>query len=793
MAKLLQKLNRKNLLSSTTNGTFVSNLMTETYGKPSHESEHLHSNFNANTNPDGFSESIKLLSKQGQLKDALHILHLMNRRGLQPDSSTYAALLQGCIDIGTLSEGKLVHGHIILTGFFSNAYLGTKILIMYAKCSSLEDARKVFDEMSDRNVVSWNAMITAYSRRGFPEQALALLSQMRAGVGVWPDEFTFASILPACAASGGLRHGREVHEDVIRSGFQSDTFVGNALVDMYAKCRSVEDAHKVFEKMTELDVVSWSAMIAGYAQNEYGNKALKVFRQMQSMAMEPNAVTYVGVLPACADSESLGCGREVHEDIVRRGFESVVVVCNALIDMYVKCRSMDKAWKVFDKMPERDVVSWTSLISGYAQNGCLDMAVKLFAKMPERNVVSWTAMIAGCAQNGCFDEALRIWHQMRVRGMQPNSDTFASILPACAGLGTLHKGREIHEDIIRSGFQYNVFVGNTLVDMYAKCGCIEDAQKVFENMPIRDVVSWNEMIVGCAMHGFCKEILQLFERMQYSGTKPNHVTFVGILSACCHAGMVDDGCQYFDCMNRDWNLIPAEEHYCCLVDLLGRAGRLNEAQDLINKMPMKPGAAVWRSLLGACRIHNNIELGEHASRHLFELDPKNAAHYVLLSNIFAAAGRWDEVEKVRKMMKDRRVEKMPGRSWIEVNNKVYDFFVGDKSHPQMRAIYAMLEKLSGQMKQVGYVPERNFVLHDVEDEQKEHILCHHSEKLAIVFGLINTPPGTPIRVVKNLRICGDCHSATKFISRIVVREIVVRDAIRFHHFKEGQCSCGDYW
>jgi len=360
-------------------------------------------------------------------------------------------------------------------------------------------------------------------------------------------------------------------------------------------------------------------------------------------------------------------------------------------------------------------------------------------------------------------------------------------------LAALEYGKEVHEDIKRSGFQSDVYVGTALVDMYAKCGSITDARNVFDIMSKRDVVSWNAMIAGYAMHGCGKEAIEIFEQMEHSTSKPNNATFVGVLSACCHAGLVDEGWKYFDYMSKLYSITPVLDHYCCMADLLGRAGYLDEAYDFINRMPVKPDATVWSSLLAACRIHSNAELGEQVAECLFELDPTDAATYVLMSNIYAAAGRWDDIKKIRALMKERKVEKKPGSSWIEVNNKVYAFLVGDTSHPQLQEIYLKLDALSGEMKEAGYVSDTRFVLQDVEEEQKEHILGYHSEKLAIAFGLMNTYPGTPIRVVKNLRVCGDCHCAIKFISRIAAREIVVRDANRFHHFRNGQCSCGDYW
>eukprot|EP01018_Ginkgo_biloba_P031778 Gb_10324 [translate_table: standard] len=924
------------------------------------------------------SGDVRTLCKQGRLKEALSILHLMDCRGSPVDDSTYVSVLQECASKKALPEGKLVHALVTDGGLPSDMFLGNTLVNMYGKCGSLLDARRVLDQMPKRNVVSWTVLIAAYARYGQSHEALALFYQMQR-TGIQPNEFTFTSILPACANSAVPEHGKKVHEEIIRCGFESNVFVASALVTMYVKCGNIENARQVFDKMTERntvtwtvmiagyahnghvddalklfermperdmvswtamiagyaqnghvdealklfqkmperDVVSWTAMISGYAQNGFFEEALKLFREMQLTGVKPNPETFASVLPACANLGTVEHGEEIHEEIIRSGFQSNVFVGSALVDMYIKCKSIEKARKVFDKMPnrnvvswntmvagyaqngqvddalklfqrmpERNVISWNSMIAGYAQNGHVDIALKLFRKMPERDVVSWTVMIAGYAQiglvdealklfrempernvvswnamisgyaqnghvdeaiklfrempernviswntmiagyaqngyvdealklfqemperslvswtaiiaayaqNGHFEESLKLFRQMQLAGVKPNSDTFASALPACANLAALEHGKEVHEDIIRSGFQYDVFVGSALVDMYAKCGSIDDACKVFGKMPKRDVVLWNAMIVGYAMHGYGMEALNLFEQMRHSGTNPNDVTFIGVLSACCHAGLVDDGKRYFDSMSEHYHITPAMEHYCCMVDLLGRAGLLDEAQDLVNKMTIKPSTAVWGSLLGACRIHANTKLGESVAERLFEMDPENAAPYVLLSNIYAAAGRWDGIDKVRKMMKDRRIKKKPGCSWIEVNKQVYAFVVGDRSHPQMQEIYAQLETLSGQMKEGGYVPDTRFALNDVEEEQKECILGHHSEKLAIAFGLINTTPGTPIRIIKNIRVCGDCHSAIKFISKIVAREIVVRDANRYHHFKDGCCSCGDYW
>lgn len=453
----------------------------------------------------------------------------------------------------------------------------------------------------------------------------------------------------------------------------------------------------------------------------------------------------------------------------------------------------EEARRLFDKMPQRDIISWNAIVTAYAQNDKVKEARELFDNMPQRDVVSWNAILAGYEQNGQGEDALKLFNQMLRSGTIPDQSTFTSILSACTRLATIEQGKQIHTHIIKTIFKSDVLLGNTLITMYAKCGSIDDAHQVFHKMPIKDKVSWTTTIVGYAQHGHSNEALELFRQMEEAGVKPDHVTFVGVLSACSHAGLVAEGWHFFDSMSRDYSITPTVEHYSCMADLLGRCGHLHEAEEMITKMPFEPDAVVLGALLSACRIHSNVELGRHVAEKLFELEPENGANYVLLSNIYAAASRWDDVAALRMKMKDRGVKKQPGCSWIEVKNKIHTFLVGDESHPQTEKIYATLESLAEPMKALGYFPDTNFALHDVAEEEKVQLLCHHSEKLAIAFGLISTPPGTPIRIVKNLRVCGDCHTAAKFISRIVMREIVLRDANRFHHIKEGFCSCRDYW
>eukprot|EP01018_Ginkgo_biloba_P019613 Gb_41545 [translate_table: standard] len=666
------------------------------------ETKKWHGNVNGNNSLRGteISGEASLLCKQGRLQEAFGILHQMDHRGIYPNSSTYASLLHCCVNNKALSEGELVHSHIIRTGFqCQDIFLENTLVNMYAKCGSIVNARRVLEQMPERNVVSWTAMIAAYARLGCGEEAVALFARMQR-TGIQPNQFTLVSVLPACANLASVEYGKEVHEDVIRTGYQANVYVGSALVDMYVKCGRIEDAHQVFDRMPERNVVSWNTMIAGYAQNGHVDKAYELFEKM----FERDVVSWTTIITGYAQNGCVDKAMKLFDTMPERD----LVSWNAMIAGYAKNGRMDEALKLFQRMPERNVVSWTAMIAGYAQNGCLDDALKLFQKLPEPDavswntmiagyaqnghvdkamkllhempkpdVVSWNAMIAGCSQHGCFEEALKLFQHMQLTSVKPDLDTFASVLPAYASLAALGHGKEVHENITRSGFHSDVFVGNALVDMYAKCGSIEDARKVFDKMPTQNVVSWNAMIIGYAMHGWGVEALRLFEDMQHYGRNPDHVTFIGVLSACCHSGLVDDGWKYFQHMKGYYHITPEVEHYGCMVDLLGRAGRLEEAHDFVNKMPIKADVAIWKSLLAACRIHANIELGEHAAECLLELDPKIPAPYVLLSNIYAAAGRWDDIERVRKMMKDRRVKKNPGCSWIEVNKKVYAFLIGD--------------------------------------------------------------------------------------------------------------------
>ncbi|KXG34402.1 pentatricopeptide repeat-containing protein At4g21065 [Sorghum bicolor] len=479
----------------------------------------------------------------------------------------------------------------------------------------------------------------------------------------------------------------------------------------------------------------------------------------------PDTHTYPPLLQACARLLSLRHGERIHAEAAKNGLATLVFVKNSLVHLYGACGLFESAHRVFDEIP-----------------------------VGERNLVSWNSMLNGFAANGRPNEVLTIFREMLDVNFMPDGFTVVSVLTASAEIGALALGRRVHVYLTKVGLVENSHVGNALIDLYAKCGGVEDARRVFEEMGARrTVVSWTSLIVGLAVNGFGKEALELFGIMEREKLVPTEITMVGVLYACSHCGLVDDGFMYFNRMKEEYNIAPRIEHLGCMVDLLGRAGKVKEAYDYILTMPLEPNAVVWRTLLGACAMHKKLELGEAAWARLVELDPGHSGDYVLLSNLYAAVGRWADVHVLRKTMVKDGVRKNPGRSLVELRNSVYEFVMGDRSHPESEQIYQMLAEVADSLRREGYIPRTSNVLADIEEEEKETALNYHSERLAIAFALLKSLPGTPIRIVKNLRVCGDCHTAIKLISKIYDREIIVRDRSRFHHFKGGSCSCKDYW
>ncbi|XP_057815490.1 pentatricopeptide repeat-containing protein At2g13600 [Cryptomeria japonica] len=659
--------------------TFLQNTLINMYAKCGNLVD-AHKVFNHMTQPDIFSWNmiIAAYKRHGFPQDALKLFQQMQQTVVQPDHFTFSCIISLCASVASLNHGLKVHGKTVRCGFQSHVIVMNTLIDMYAKCGRMQKARELFAKMPNADVVSWNAMITGYAQDGFVEKALEVFKQMQLGI-VKSNAATFACVLPACVKMGVLGQGMEIHEDIIERGLLSDVVVVTALIDMYAKCESVEKAQVLFDKMTERNVVSWNAMISGYVENGLVDKAFEFFKQMQLAGVKVNSATFAIMLPACAKMRSLEHGTQIHQNIMKSGFLSEVVL-NALLNMYSKCGKIQTAQKLFDKMPQRNVVSWNAMVTGYALNGNLKESLSLFKEMPQRNVVTWNAMITGHAQNGLTEKALEFFKQMHLAGVKPNLATFASVLPACAQMGAFEQGMEIHQKIIESRCLSDVVV-NALIDMYAKCGSIHKAHQLFNKRHHPGIISWNTMIAGYAMHGYSKEAVKLFEILEHSGTSPDHISFICVLFACSHGGLVHYGCKFFNCMSDSYGITPTIDHYVCMVDLLGRAGYLMETLNFIIKMPTKPDAVVWKCLLGVCRSYKHLSLGEYVVTLLFELEPKEAAPYVLLSNIYAEAGMWVDTQKVRKLIKNSRIKKVPGCSWIEGHKMLHAFCVGDRLHP----------------------------------------------------------------------------------------------------------------
>ncbi|XP_052174599.1 pentatricopeptide repeat-containing protein At2g33760-like [Diospyros lotus] len=573
------------------------------------------------------------------------------------------------------------------------------------------------------------------------------------------DPKHYISGLPNCK---NLVQIRQVHAQITVNGMLHILAVANKLLYIYAQHKALADAFALFSGMMDRDPVSWSVMVGGFAKAGDYDNCFRAFRDYIRSGERPDNYTLPFVIRACRDTMGLQMGKLIHHIVCKFGLHSDSFVVAALVDMYAKCQAIEDAQQLFDRMPKRDLVTWTVMIGAFAECGNPSESLVLFDRMREEDVV-------------------------------PDKVAMVTVVNACAKIGALHKARLIHEYIWGRNFSLDVILGTAMMDMYAKCGSLDTAREIFDRMREKNVITWSAMIAAYGYHGKGREALDLFPLMLRSGVLPNRITFVSLLYACSHAGLVEEGLRIFNMMQEDYSVRRDVKHYTCMVDLLGRAGRLDKALNLIEDMSVDKDGGLWGALLGACRIHNDIKLAEKAAKSLLELQPRNPGHYVLLSNIYAKAGRWGDVALIRKQMTNTRLKKIHGWTWIEVDNKIHQFGVGDRTHARSKEIYNMLKELGKTLELAGYVPDTNFVLHDVDEELKLDILYTHSEKLAIAFGLISTAEGTPIRITKNLRVCGDCHTFSKFVSSITHRLIIVRDANRFHHFKEGSCSCGDYW
>ncbi|KAM1707752.1 hypothetical protein ACFX13_000899 [Malus domestica] len=713
-----------------------------------------------------WNEVIKLNLKNGRWVKALELFRSMQFSRAEANSSTIVKELQACGKVRALNAGKQIHGYVLRWALDSDLSICNSLISMYSRNDRLESARKVFNSMKDRNLSTWNSIISSYASLGCLNDAWILfhemeLSYVKPDIVTWncllsghfnhgsyeavlvvlqrmqkagfkPNSSSITSVLQAVTELCVLKHGKEVHGFVIRNGLDEyDVYVGTSLVDMYVKNDCLSSARNVFYNMKNKNIFAWNSLISGYSFKGIFKDAERLLHNMSQEGIKP------------------------------------------------------------------DLVTWNGLVSGYAMRGLHKEALAVIHRIKSSgltpNVVSWTALISGCSHNENYSGSLKFFIQMQKEGIRANSATISILLKACAGLSLLHKGEEIHCLSIRKGFVEDVYVATGLIDMYCKAGDFRSAHEVFRRTKNKTLASWNCMIMGFAIYGFGKEAISLFEEMRGVGVQPDAITFTALLSGCKNSVLVDEGWYLFDSMTTDYNIAPTIEHFSCMVDLLGRASYLDEAWDFIQTMPLKPDATIWGAFLTSCRIHKNLRFAEIAAKNLFELEPHNPANYVLMMNLYSMSNRWEDVERLKDLMKNAGVKNGPVWSWIQIDQTVHMFSAEGKPHTDAGEIYFELYHLVHEMKKFGYEPDVSCVHQNIDEAEKKKLLLSHTEKLAITYGLMNTKSGEPIRVIKNTRVCSDCHTAAKYTSLARKREILLKDGVRFHRFSDGECTCNDCW
>ncbi|XP_054783116.1 LOW QUALITY PROTEIN: pentatricopeptide repeat-containing protein At4g01030, mitochondrial [Prosopis cineraria] len=696
--------------------------------------------------------------------EALALFNRMQLSSAKPTCGTMVKLLQASGKLRALNEGKQIHGYVLRCGLESNVSICNSLISMYSRNNELKLARTVFYSMENHNISSWNSIISSHAVTG-----------------------------------------------------------------------SLNDVWDIFRKMESLtikpDIITWNSLLSAHLLQGSYNTVLTIFRRLQSGGFKPDSCSVTSAIQAIIELGFFTLGKEIHGYVIRNKLDYDVYVCTSLVDMYVKNDSLEKAQALFDNAETKNICSWNSLISGYSFKGQFNNAETLLTQMKEEgiepdlvtwnslvsgysmcghsdkalavvhrikssgltpNVVSWTAIISGCSQNENYRDALKFFSQMQAENVKPNSTTICSLLSACAGLSFLKKGEEIHCLSIRLVLD-DIYAATALIDMYSKAGRLKVAIDIFSRIQNKTRPCWNCMMMGYAIYGHGEEVMTLFDELCKTGIQPDSITFTALLSGCKNSGLIDEGWKCFDSMKTDYNLNPTIEHYSCMVDLLGKAGYLDEAWDFIQTMPIKPDASIWGALLASCRIYNNMKLAEVAAKNLFELEPQNSSNYVLMMNLYSALNHWEDVERLKESMIARGLKIPHVWSWTQVNQTIHLFSTEGKPHPEEGDIYFELYHLISEIRKLGYVPDIKCVYQNIDDNEKQKVLLSHTEKLAITYALMKSKGGAPIRVVKNTRICQDCHAAAKYISLAKNRSIFLRDGGRFHHFVNGKCSCNDRW
>ncbi|XVF14068.1 hypothetical protein REPUB_Repub09cG0024900 [Reevesia pubescens] len=657
---------------------------------------------------------------------------------------------------GLLTGGTALHCHLLKKGIFPERFIAIKILIMYLefrkfseanqivkefngfdlvvqnclinahiRWGNLGEARKIFDEMPERNEVTWTTMISGLMKYGRVEESMWYFERnpfnnvvsWTAGIsgfvkngssfhglklfvrllesGVKPNQVTFTSVVSACIETGDFELGMSILGLIVKIGFEDNVSVCNSLITLFLRMREFDLARRLFDRMGKRNVISWTAILEMYVEIGNLGEARRIFDEMP----ERNEVSWSAIIASTlASLEILRAGKNIHAHVKKIGIEGNVFISSSLVDLYCKCGETKDGRLVFDLIEKKNVVSWNSMIGGYSMNGEMDEAKYLFDKMPTRDNVSWGAIIGGYVEYKQFDIVFEVFNEMLLLGEIPTKPTFSSMLCACASVASLEKGKDLHGKILKLGFQYDVYLGTALTDMYAKSGDIESSKHVFDRMLERNEFSWTVMIQGLAESGFAEESLALFEEMKRtSSVAPNELILLSVLFACSHCGLVDKGLQFFGAMESVYGIPPKGQHYTCVVDMLSRSGRLYEAEELINSMPFQPEANALAALLSGCKTYKNEEIAERTARKLGELAEKNSAGYVLLSNIYASSGRWIDVSNIRKLMREKGLKKSGGCSWVEVRNHLHSFYSEDGTHSKSAEIYNILELLRSEM------------------------------------------------------------------------------------------------
>lgn len=705
---------------------------------------------------------IRGLSDNEFFEEAVYFYQRMLSEGVHVDHFTFPFVVKACSALFNLVEGQKIHSRIIKMGFDIDIFICNSLIIMYSKLGCIEQSEKIFEDMWAKDLVTWNSMISGYVSVGKSWRSLMCVREMQ-DLGENPDRFTLIGALGACSLEGYLLNGKEVHCQVIRRFLESDSMIVTSLIDMYGKCGHVDYSERLFNTASQRNIIFWNAMIGAYALN---NKAMESFSCLRMMRetdnLDPDTVTLINLLTSCLRVGSLLQGKSIHGVAIRKGLFPHLVLETALVDLYGKC-------------------------------GRLDMAERTFIQIKGKNLISWNAMIGAYAQSGYHREALQLFTDRSSETFEPDAVTYANILPVYAEISLPKEAKQIHGKILKMGDGSNSIISNSLIYTYARCGDIRAAEKIFKCMPSKDIISWNTMIMAYAIHGLAEISIKLFSDMKEKGIKPNGSTFVSLLSSCSIAGLVDEGQKHFDLMKKEYDIDPGIEHYGCMLDLLGRTGNLEFAKQFIDEMPLVPTARIWGSLLAASRYHRNIELAELAAEQILHLEHNNIGCYLLLANMYAEARRWEDAERIRRHIKDQGLQKTAAYSLIEYNGKTHKFTNYDYSHTEANMIYEALDIVSRKIDEDLFDHSiLKFKPSDIK-KRRTNSATYHSVRLAICFSLLTTSVGYPVLVRKNLRICEDCHNAAKKISVFTNREIVVGDSKIYHHFRNGQCSCKDYW